>query len=332
MSRIIKYNKDIAFATIPYIIVYVATMLLIGFGVLVSADFEWSVFKTSMFWFTTGSTLIATILVFIARFLQKTQGKQKPKYVTAIEKEKKLVKSEENGITKQYEVETGVEFMIEKEIDNDYTRAEKLFSAFAEQDNNDFEDFLKKENLERKIDEWKGHVSERIDKHLSKQKPIDYIALANKDNKNKWVIKYNRLKEQLNDKWITDNIDEINIQYDIVTRSLITNGCLIPKRRNRKSRKDYVVVKKGAKVFKDIAPKYMLSFAFVIFMSAFILDAVKGDVANWTQFAFKLLVLAVNFAQGDDYANLFHKEVTMNNIQFRLEMIKKYKQWQKLKG
>jgi hypothetical protein len=310
MSKIIKYNKDIAFATIPYIIVYVATMLLIGFGVLISADFEWSVFGTSMFWFTTGSTSIATILVFVARFLQKSQAKQKPKYVTIVE----------NDIIR------------EQELDTDFTKSEKIFSAFAEQDNHDLEDFLRLENLERKIDEWKGHISERIDKHLSKQKPNDYVALANKDITNKWVLKYNRLKEKLSDTWIATNIDEINIQYDIVTRSLITNGCLIPKNRRRKSRKDYVVVKKGQKVFRDIAPKYLLSFAFVIFMSAFILDAVKGDVANWTQFAFKLLVLAVNFAQGDDYANVFHKEVTMNNVQFRLEMIKKYKQWTLKKG
>jgi predicted transcriptional regulator len=309
MNKYVKFNKDLTLQTIPYIIAYVATLMLIGFGVLVSADFDWTVFQTPMFFFTTGTTAIATILVFLSRFLQKTQGKQRPLYKTVINDEQ----------------------MTEIEIETDFTKSEKVFSAFAGQDNHDLEEFLKQENRERKIDEWKMRVSERIDKHQSKQKPNDYTALCD-GTKNRWVDKLKKLNEQISDEWINKNIDNINIDYDIVTRSLITNGCLIPKSKKRKSRKDYIITKKGAKVFRDIAPKYMMSFAATIFFSVFILDAVKGNVANWTQFAFKLIVLAWNFALGDDYANIFHKEITMNNIQFRLEMIKKYKQWQKQRG
>lgn len=308
-------RKRISFQTIPFIIMYFASIMLMGLGIVVAGYFDWVKFDSQTFWFTIVTTTIASLLSFLARFLQKGNSHKEHKT--------KTITSENNGVRKQEEVY----------VDTEYTKALNIISTFALQDNLDLDAWIRQENRERKIDEWKNKIIDELDTHEAKQKPKDLVALMelkddNAPTKNKWINKKRKLLEQKSDAWIEKNIDFVKIDYDYISRSLITNGCLIPKKKKgTKSTKDYITKQKATKVFADVAPQYLISIGATVFFGLFTLEAVKGSVENWLTFFFKMMILAFNFAKGDDYADVFHREVTLNDLQFRIEMIKKYKAW-----
>jgi hypothetical protein len=87
---------------------------------------------------------------------------------------------------------------------------------------------------------------------------------------------------------------------------------------------------KSIKMFNDILPNYLLSFSLILFFTAFIIDVNdKVTLAVIMDMVVKLMALIMNFINGVSYAKNYTETVVISELQFRLDVLEQYKEWQK---
>jgi hypothetical protein len=281
--------KGMTIKTATTVLLYLLSLLLIGIINLIDGQFTPDRLMEPDYWFNTIITNVATLLVLI-----NTINLFLDKYRN----------NDEVNILEQT-VKTGVY----KDIKGD------------------FDEFIKQTNKQRKISAFKEKIMEQINKIEGKASPKDLEIIDSNNqelkSKNKVWIKLNRLKKFLDPEYIDRNILFLNVKYNRLTRRLITNNVSVKN-------DEFMFTNKAVKMFSDIMPNYLLSFSLILFFTAFIVDVNdKVTLAVIMDMVVKLMALIINFINGVSYAKNYTETVVISELQFRLDVLEQYKEWQK---
>ena len=104
------------------------------------------------------------------------------------------------------------------EANSKFIQLHENYKKWNEIRQDDFDDFLKKKNLEIKISLYIEDVNQKIYKQQIK------LAKANDTHKQKYVDKITKLKKLLDDKYIEENIEYIHIKrFNVLKKVYFTN-------------------------------------------------------------------------------------------------------------
>lgn len=263
--------------------------LVAGLTDYLTADFSTEVFRTSEFWTNIITTNLGILCVILAILLSKV-----------------------------------AKFKIN---DMDYNNSLKKINEFYDTQYQAtlFGGFCKWFNKRRKRETY----IERIQKKYSKLKPTlkDLTIHNGTDEAAKEKNKYCRTTKYydmlLDEKYIDSVIDKLNFSYDGISDSLVFSGCVssVPKR-------NYITRHKFFKVFKDLFPRYLLSFGITLIVSSIIPDAKDGiGLATVFKTCTKLFTMATQIYFAINYSNDYCQTVVLHDIRFRWSVITDYNMW-----
>jgi ABC-type multidrug transport system fused ATPase/permease subunit len=284
-----KGFKGMTIKTVTTVTLYLLSLMLIGIINLIDGQFTPDRLLEPDYWFNTIITNVATLLVLI-----NTINLFLDKY-----------RNNDEVTTLEQTVKTGVY----KDIKGD------------------FDDFIRETNKQRKINAFKEKIMDQINQVEGKASSKD-LEIIDSDKqelkaKNKVWIKLNRLKKFLDPEYIDRNILFLNVKYNRLTRRIITNNVSVKN-------DEFVFTNKPLKMISDILPNYMFTFSIILFFTAFVINVNdKVTLAVIMDMVVKLMALIMNFINGISYAKNYTETVVITELQFRLDTIEQYKEWQK---
>jgi hypothetical protein len=214
-----------------------------------------------------------------------------------------------------------VYWMVEKFIrtDEDYLDKKQLINDFIQNDlKPSFYLYNDKINRETKIIEWKYKIQTQLRKLDVKAKPFDRKAWKEEDINNEYVIKRMQLLEYLSDEYIQENIDYIDIKYEHIDESTITNG--FTAKRNRKYKK-----KNGLwKITKDNAPKFIFTIFYTSLFRTFVPEFHHMEMEHVYKLLVQLIGLIATIIGTIRYAPSFIDEQIVAPLNNRVTHIKNY--------
>ena len=269
----------------PYVLLYVLSFAVVGLFNFVSAQFRTDIITSSEFWNKTISQNLANLIVFSTTI--------------SLFNRKNI---EEN---KAYlELDTMVTKAVRQDIQSDF--GQWVF------DKNKVE---KKRAYTEKI---KGIIA----KEEIKAKPADlnvwYNGTPAEKKKNKYCKRRIKLLRLIDEKRLEKFIISMKLDYDEINRSFIESG------EAKETKKQNQKLAGPGRIIKDSTPRFLLGFAFVIFINSFIYTANVGDVAFWFQVFFSLVILLYMFIMGRSYAEDYMKKVLLVDLQTRFNIIRDY--------
>lgn len=263
--------------------------LVAGLADYLTADFSTDVFRTPEFWTNIITTNLGTLCVILAILLSKV-----------------------------------AKFKIN---DTDYNNSLRKINEFYDTQYQAtlFGGFCKWFNKRRKRETY----IERIQKKYSKLKPTlaDLTIYNGTDekakSKNRYCKKVKYYNMLLDNAYIDSVIDKLNFSYDGISDSLVFSGCVssAPKR-------NYITRHKFFKVFKDLFPRYLLSFGITLIVSSVIPDAKDGiGLATVFKTCTKLFTMLTQIYFAINYSNDYCQTVILHDIRFRWSVITDYNMW-----
>lgn len=189
----------------------------------------------------------------------------------------------------------------------------------------DFDDYIKEDNKQRKIDAWKEYITKKIAK-LEKRRTrrnheiVDYGKTKDIKN-NKYYKKRKYLEYLMSDEYIQKNLLYIHIPYFMITRPLIEMG--VPSRKNGKP----IETNASLRIVKDNIGKFLATIAFMIAFAVMIPDFKKFTVLTLLLVLMKLFTLAWNFWCGSAYGDHYQSDIILPDLQYRYDYIEKYAEW-----
>lgn len=188
-----------------------------------------------------------------------------------------------------------------------------------------FKKFIFDYNMNTKIAAYKL----KVNKDFTKVKPtasdleIYYgdNEEAKKENKYcKAVAYYDRI---LSNEYINKFVPKLYIKFNAISEGLVFTGVAL-----NDTGLDFITKHKGLKIFKDLFPKFLLSFSMVMLLSSIfpdIQDGINGAVIFKTIGKLFTVVSQIYFAY--NYSNKYNIEVTLHDIRFRETVLNEYNLW-----
>ena len=286
-----------------YFILIIISLIFIGLLELMKAGFDLSIFKKADFWLNVITMSLASLLMICMALSIK---------LNRIE-------------TNLNEGTLGLQAKQLREVVN-------IGSANIA---NDIDRFIAETNLKRKKDAWKAKIKTEIFNLSNSFSMNDHIQYAQYE-KNPDYFNINQargkvkkrilLEEKLNEAYVNANILNLRVKYARITRQMIENGQL--------GYDDSLdnLSKSGVVFIKNVAPKFLLSISFTLFISSFYFDTKQINTINVIiSFAYKLIILILNANFGRQFAKQFFNETTIHDLQLRKQWLTKYADWKKNK-
>lgn len=215
-----------------------------------------------------------------------------------------------------------------KDENKEYLDAEQYIYNYYKSTKYQTAVFQKFSSLENRESKKIAYIN-KIRKKYSKLKPspedlhIKQYGTEEEKSKNKYCIKCKYYETLMSLDYLENNIDKLHIHHDTITEKLIFSG--VP---TDSSTRDYIVKHKGAKVAKDLLPKYILSFVLTVFIAGATLDLLEGvTMATVFKTVSKLFTICTQIYFAYNYSNKYNIEVVLHDINFRRSIIKKYDLW-----
>lgn len=207
-------------------------------------------------------------------------------------------------------------------------------------------EFLSNRKVSKKREAWKIHIQNKLTK-LERKAPSKQIAIEEsvitdfqrknlspddltalqarfdeQRRNNPYSVKKRLYEQQLTDKWIAENINRINIDFDDVNSQFIETGSMIKGQEKTKT-------EERGKYTKDNSASRLTGLLFTAFISAFTIDLLANwkDGAAWIQFALRMTFLLVNVIMGLDYADGFYRDVDVHNVDNRVSVCSEFWVW-----
>jgi hypothetical protein len=206
------------------------------------------------------------------------------------------------------------------ETDLDFENYSKELQSYIDLEHNEsfLDEFIALENARRKKKAWKVKWDNKLKKLENKAKPKDNQAfMQNKDTR------YTRLKrrytEFLTDSYIDTNLDYLKIKYKAISRALMQIGV------KEYEEEDYIEEKPIMVGVKDLLPKMLLGFGWLLFLNATVFQFLQPDIQTFIAFFTNTGVLVYYIILTRSYAKIFFKKTTIRNIVFRIQMFKNAK-------
>ena len=269
----------------PYVLLYVFSFAVVGLFNFVSAQFRSDIITSSEFWNKTISQNLANLIVFSTTI--------------------SLFNNKNMEENKEYlEMNSTVTKAVRQDIQSDF--GQWVF------------DKNKVEKKRTYIEQINGIIA----KEEIKAKPADLNVWYNgteKDKKrNRYCKRRNKLLRLIDEKRLNKFIISMKVDYDEINRSFIESG------EAKETKKQNQKLAGPGRIIKDSTPRFLLGFAFVIFINSFIYTANVGDVAFWFQVFFSLVILLYMFIMGRSYAEDYLKKVLIVDLQTRFNIIRDY--------
>jgi len=269
----------------PYVLLYIFSFAVVGLFNFVSAQFRSDIITSSEFWNKTISQNLANLIVFSTTI--------------------SLFNNKNMEENKEYlEMNSTVTKAVRQDIQSDF--GQWVF------------DKNKVEKKRTYIEQINGIIA----KEEIKAKPADLNVWYNgteKDKKrNRYCKRRNKLLRLIDEKRLNKFIISMKVDYDEINRSFIESG------EAKETKKQNQKLAGPGRIIKDSTPRFLLGFAFVIFINSFIYTANVGDVAFWFQVFFSLVILLYMFIMGRSYAEDYLKKVLIVDLQTRFNIIRDY--------
>ena len=269
----------------PYVLLYIFSFAVVGLFNFVSAQFRSDIITSSEFWNKTISQNLANLIVFSTTI--------------------SLFNNKNMEENKEYlEMNSTVTKAVRQDIQSDF--GQWVF------------DKNKVEKKRTYIEQINGIIA----KEEIKAKPADlnvwYNGTPIEKKKNKYCKRRNKLLRLIDEKRLNKFIISMKVDYDEINRSFIESG------EAKETKKQNQKLAGPGRIIKDSTPRFLLGFAFVIFINSFIYTANVGDVAFWFQVFFSLVILLYMFIMGRSYAEDYLKKVLIVDLQTRFNIIRDY--------
>ena len=269
----------------PYVFLYLLSFAVVGLFNFVTAQIRTDIITSSEFWNKTISQNLANLIVFSTTI----------------------------GLFNRKNMEE----------DKGYLELDATVTTAVRQDiQSDFGQWVFDKNKLEKKRAYKEHIKGIIAKEELKAKTEDlniwYNGTAKDKAKNKYCSRRNKLLKLIDEKRLEKFIISMKVDYDEINRSFIESGeAKDVKKQNQK-------LAGPSRIVRDSAPRFLLGFAFVVFINSFIYTANVGDVAFWFQVFFSLVILLYMFIMGRSYADDYMKKVLIVDLQTRFNIIRDY--------
>lgn len=269
---------------LKYIFLFALIFFLIGVQNLFFARFKIDTLTDGTFWLDTANTTFAYYFTIILVVMLGVEHANK----------------------------TNIEFIANRQMIRDFI-IDGLQASFY--------DFNDMENLKNKTEEWKYHVTSKINRLDAKATPLDRKAWRDNVEDNKYVSKRKYLLSTISPEYLEDNIHYIKIDYEHIQESTITNG--YTTKRNQKFKKGNALWK----ITKDTAPKFILSIMYTSLFRGFVLTFNQLDMVYLYKLIVQLIGLIMCIIWAINYIPIFVDEHIVGPLNNRVMYIKKYLSW-----
>lgn len=287
------------------ILLYISVLLFIGFSEFVSAGFDPSVVGTAEWWSKTINAIAINNIILLGTIMYKLQR----------------------------DVESKPEVVVERKRVND--------ASLRFLDPISFDPWLVDFNLKRKIRKYKTAISNKLDKLNKKVKPKDLEAWVTwnrefdewkktpKDeqqeapvSKNKYVLKRLELQTQMSDEFINERIHYMRMNYKPIKKQFVTTGYM----GSRNTDDDYDVESAAGKMFRDLAPKIIITIGYLAFINSLRVElmAEPNYMVAIIAIVLRLLPILVQVYNAISYVNAFIRDKVMVDFRTRWDIIVKY--------
>lgn len=290
----------VTFKRLPYILLLICSLLMIGLTELIKPDFKWETFLSSQYWFNVIFTNLSYFLATISATLYQSD---------------KIVRRDEDG-----EIKTATKTLVEVAPE----LHDNSVDVFLYETNRNF----KKEKYAEKI----RHKLFKLDQRMTrKQLRIynEYLSCPDSEEKDtiydnyKFIRKKVTYEEMVTEKWLEEHIDFVKMNCKQLKRRLLTVGS--------SSQMQEDIPTADAKILiGGILPKSLLSISCV---TLFLTFGIKPqDELTWViviPIVFKFIMLVVNYIYGIRFAEEYVKITVVDKLYLRIRWLKRFIEWKK---
>ena len=296
-------QRTVIFATMPYVVLMLVSILLTGVSELASAHFDFKYLLTADYWANMLLTNLSAFLMALSTTLMVRDY---------------IARKTTEGLGKEcMELEEAV----------------RLGSANIE---NDVDLMIVEENLRRKKVAWIRKIKAKIikvEESFSDKDSIIFVKYTELEDKKifdmkratKKVKKKIKLEYQITDEYLDKKLAYLHVKYDKLTRRMIENGQVGGTEENTK------LANSGWVLVKGILPKFLYSSSITILLLSFRYEIAEINILTLLPLFAKLITLILNANFGKDFAPTYFKDTTIFNLKLRKEWITKYIEWRKNK-
>lgn len=277
---------------IPYILINLAVLFIIGLGELFAANWDFSVYVSASFWMNYITSTLATMLSFFSWANLRINMYLSIPYYKDMEKDPN---TNTNDI--------GVIHAIKRHtVDN----------LVLEYRTSDISIYLDEINIDEKTKKFKYVMNNKRSKLCEKRNPN--------------IDKIKRIEEQLKDEWISENIKNIHVNYVPITESYLVSG-LTNKSSNTFRKRN---PSKVTKMINDNIHKWILSLSYLLLLSniTFFTKDQVTLIAIYTV-GLKVLNCVLQAFMGINYAVTYVQEKVIYELDDRIAIMENYIQWKK---
>lgn len=228
----------ISFRLIPYILIQLAIVLLVGMGELFQAGWSLGRLAEADFWFSYATITLATILSFFSWANVKIDIYLDTPYYKDMENDPKINMND-----------AGVVLAIKKNILSNLILGHKT-SSLA--------DYLDKINLEEKKEVY---IEQKTAELLKYREGWRSTCVFTKKNAARRV---ELIKAQLENEYIENNICKLKVKYVPITEAYIVNGLSVKVGKTHRQK----IKSRGVTMMSDNIHKWLLSLSYLLMLTS----------------------------------------------------------------
>jgi hypothetical protein len=206
-----------------------------------------------------------------------------------------------------------------------------------------FDPWLVGFNLTRKIRKYKMALSNKLDKLNKKartkdleawvkfQKELDVWKAKSKEDqesleaptsKNKYVTRRLTIEVQMSDEFINERIHYMRMKYKPIKKQFVTSGYM----GSRGNDDDYEVENGMLKMFKDLAPKVLITLGYLAFINSLVIELVSQPdyMVAIIAIVLKLVPIIMQIYNAISYVNSYIRDKVMVDLRTRWDIIVRY--------
>lgn len=297
----VRPPRLITFSRLPYLLLTLFSALLVGLTELLKPNFQWDFFLSASYWYNVVLLNIATLLISLAALFKKSD---------------ELIEKDKDGIIAQ---NTEALNKIAPNIQD------KMVDEFIDNTNRD----IKKEVFCSKV----RHKLYKLEKNVTFKNHTKYLTFVKTNDmkekeilaENKYIKKRLRYEKELEDQWLEDHIDVINVKKcPKLTRSFLTIGI------NTSNTQDFPTAKVVI-IARGLLPKFCLTAALTLIVYSFGLDIQRLGWISAVTLTYKLICLILNWIYGTRFADQYVKESVIDVLYMRIRWLVRFQEWKKEK-
>ncbi len=281
---------------VPYILLQFTVLLLVGAGELFAAGWSPERLAEADFWFSYATITLATILSFFSWANVKIDAYLDTPYYAGMENDPK---TNLNNV--------GIIAAIKKNI---------LSSLVLKHKTSDLPEFLDNEiNLPEKTEVYVEQKTAQLIKYREGWRST--FILTRKRAARKVEI----IKQQLDENYIKDNIQNIKVKYTPVTESYVVNGVSVSSSKTHRHKQ----LSRATTMLKDNIHKWVLSLSYLLLLTSLSIEFSKD--MSWAvvySMAIKIMNCVFQSLMGINYAKDYMNSKVIVELDDRTSIMEMY--------